>query len=64
MMLYNLQAKLGIVPDFMGTHEANANTSLVYHAGDHTFDSGGDAVAVRFWVRDSCPGQPKSQFDP
>eukprot|EP00752_Nemacystus_decipiens_P007044 g6317.t1 len=33
MMLYNLKVKLGLVPDFLGMHEANANTSLVFHAG-------------------------------
>ena len=33
MMMYNLQMKLGLVPDFMGMHEVTANTSLVFHAG-------------------------------
>ena len=33
-MMYSLQAKLGVIPDFLGMHESPANTSLVFHAGD------------------------------
>lgn len=66
MMTYNLKAKLGITPNFSGMHEANANTSLVYHAGDWcayycTIDNRSYNRRCCFWQ--ALKNLPRALFD-
>lgn len=34
MLMFSLKTRLGLTPDFRGLHEATANTSLAFHAGE------------------------------